>query len=110
MPTTLGIEIGINMGDLIGNIDINNINQINSEKDLIKYLRKFNINKENEYWKSVVGFIIYYRGAKFKTKQFEKECKFRNRESARKIINKLIKIDLIKRVKKGLYKILFDFK
>jgi hypothetical protein len=109
MPSTAAQEIGISIEKLFGNKGISNIKQINSEKDLIKYLKKNNINIETNYWKSVIDFIIFYRKAEFETSEFINDCKFGNKESARIYLNKLINIGLIKRVKKGVYKVLFDF-
>lgn len=110
IPTTAGKKIGIsNLDELIGKTDIDHINQINSEKDLIKYLKKNDINTNNKNWELVIIFIIIKRDNKFRFEDFEKNCKFGNRETARLYINKLIEIELIKRFKKGVYEVLFNF-
>jgi len=87
-------------------IDIQNIENID---DIKNYLELRGIDTNQDYWKESIDFLIWFRGNKFKTADFYKDCKFRNSETARLYINKLIEVGLIKRFKKGLYEVLFDF-
>ena len=110
MPTTAGIKIGIKeLDELIGNYDINDINQINSEKDFKIYLKKNDIDINNKNWELAIIFLTSRRGGKFRFDEFEKNCKFRNRETPRIYLNKLIEIVLVERIKKGVYRILFNY-
>lgn len=110
MPTTAGKKIGIKkIDELIGNNDINDINQIKSEEDLINYLKKTNININNKNWELAIVFLSIRRGHGFRFEEFEKNCKFGNRESARICINRLIEVGLIKRIRKGAYIVLFKY-
>ena len=86
--------------------DLENINDI---KDIKDYLESRGINANDEYWKETIDALIWYRGNKFTTSDFIKDCKFRNRETARQYLNKFIKFGLITRVEKGVYEVLFNF-
>jgi len=110
IPRSLGEQLEI--VDQIKNIlnqekiDANNINDF---KDIIEFLKSRGINTDIDYWKLSIDFLSYHRDAEFNTGEYVKICKFNNRETPRKCLNKLIEYGLIKRVKKGVYKVLFYF-
>jgi hypothetical protein len=83
--------------------------KIESTDDVKKIIKNNGFNSEEGYWKSVIDFIIFNRGMIFTTKEFIDRAKIRNRESARIYINYLIDLKLIKKIRKGNYKILFNF-
>ena len=56
---------------------------------------------------SSIEYLIYCRGEKFRTIEFQKACKFKNRESARKYLNRLIETGLIKRIPINIKQIIF---
>jgi hypothetical protein len=91
------------------NQDKIDIKKIHNKKDIRYYIESRESNTKTEYWNSIIDFLSWYRGIKFKKSKFIKECKIRNLESARNYLNKLIKIGLIERVIKGEYKVLFDY-
>ena len=110
IPRSLGEQLKIistlNNNKNQDKIDINEIKDIEDIKNILELK---GINTTLEYWQSSIDYLIFCRGAKFNTMEFTKAGKFKNRESARKYINKLIEIGLIKRVGKGVYEVLFNF-
>ena len=83
--------------------------KIESTNDVKNIIKNKGYNPNEGYWKSVIDFIIYMRGIIFSTKKFKTEAKLRNPESARIYLNYLINLKLITKIKKGKYKVLFDF-
>ncbi len=109
IPRSLGEQLKIITPLNNKNQDKIDINEIKDIEDIKNILDSRGINTNLEYWQSSIEYLIYCRGAKFRTIEFQKACKFKNRESARKYLNRLIETGLIKRVGKGVYEVLFNF-
>jgi len=108
IPRSLGEQLKIISPLNNKNQDKIDINEIKDIEDIENILEEKGIKTKLEYWQSSIEYLIFCRGAKFKTIEFQNACKFKNRESARKYLNRLIEIGLIKRVGKGVYEVLFN--
>ncbi len=109
IPRSLAVQLKII--DPIDNNNQNkiNINDINNFENLKDNLEFREIDISLEYWQLSIDFLSFYRGSRFNTSDYIEHCKFGNRETARQCLNILIDLGLIRRVKKGVYEVLFNY-
>jgi hypothetical protein len=105
IPRTLAVQLEI-VDEIDNKIDKNKIaiKKIKSYKDFMDLLKTRKDIKNIELWKKPIDFLRFFRLKEFKKKDFVEYCKYKNRETPRKFLNKMIEIGFIERVKKGTYK------
>jgi hypothetical protein len=85
------------------------IQKIQNPEDIKKYLKEREINTKLKYWDAIINLLSHYRYQEIQTKDFMNCYKFGNPETVRICIKKLIEVGLIKREKKGIYIVLFNY-
>lgn len=80
-----------------------NLTQFKTIEDIDKYIFSKGESIRGIYREKVLQFILEYKNKGFTLKEFNDFCGFKNRESSRQYLKKLITLNIIRRVSQGLY-------
>lgn len=95
---------GIAFKNQVGRTYYDGFGRFNTKSDLVEHLSSKNEKITGKYADNIIQFILDHQETGFSFKEFEISCGFKNRESARLYLNKLIKLGLIRKVAKGEYR------
>jgi hypothetical protein len=95
---------GIAFKNQVGRTYYDDFGRFNTVSDLLEYISSKNEKLKGKYADKVLHFVFDHQETGFSFYEFEISCGFKNRESSRLYLNKLIKLGLIRKIAKGEYR------
>jgi len=95
---------GIAFKNQVGRTYYGDFGRFNTVSDILEYISSKNEKFKGKYADKVLHFVLDHQETGFSFYEFEISCGFKNRESSRLYLNKLIKLGLIRKIAKGEYR------
>jgi hypothetical protein len=95
---------GIAFKNQVGRTYYDEFGRFNTLNDLKMYIASKNEKITGKYADKVLHFVLDHQEIDFSFNDFKVYCKFKNRESCRQYLNKLIKLELVRKTAKGEYR------